>query len=135
MIFTKTNSGGTDKVWFYDMHADGRSLDDKRTPISENDIPDIIARWKELTSTSSANRRPPELVEGSRSEQSFFVSKSDIAAQDYDLSLNRYKETIHEEVLYDPPQQILGELEGLEQDISRGLRELREMLDTPELVP
>jgi type I restriction enzyme M protein len=88
MIFTKTNSGGTDKVWFYDMHADGYSLDDKRNPISDNDIPDIVKRWHNLEAEKSRQR----------SEQSFFVSKADIAAQDYDLSLNRYKETIHQEV-------------------------------------
>jgi type I restriction enzyme M protein len=119
MIFTKTNSIGTDKVWFYDMHADGLSLDDKRTPVLENDIPDIIKRWHNLAHEGSR----------SRSEQSFFVPKADIAAQEYDLSLNRYKETLHEEVSYDPPQKILSELEGLEHDISKGLKELREMLD------
>jgi type I restriction enzyme M protein len=119
IIFTKTNSGGTDNVWFYDMHADGYSLDDKRTAISDNDIPDIIRRYHNPTHEHSR----------SRNEQSFFVSKADIAAQDYDLSLNRYKETIHEEVLYDPPQQILAELEGLEQEIQRGLGELRSLLN------
>ncbi len=118
VIFTKTGLGGTDKVWFYDMKADGFSLDDKRNPTTENDLPDIIARYQSLSNEESR----------SRSEQSFFVPKAEISAQNYDLSINRYKETIHEAVAYDPPQKILDELERLEQDISKGLSELREML-------
>ncbi len=81
LIFNKTNCGGTDKVWFYDMKADGFSLDDKRSPIADNDIPDVVARFKNLE--AEANR--------SRKEQSFFVPVQDIIANDYDLSINKYK--------------------------------------------
>jgi type I restriction enzyme M protein len=118
VLFTKTGLGGTDNVWFYDMRSDGFSLDDKRNPVAENDIPDIIARYRNLS--AEQNR--------SRNEQSFFVPKAEISTQNYDLSINRYKETIHQTVLYDPPQKILDELEGLEQDIQTGLKELRQLI-------
>ena len=119
MIFTKTGLGGTDNVWFYDMRADGYSLDDKRNPTSENNIPDILARYKNLEQETTRTRI----------DQSFFVTKAEIAAQDYDLSINRFKETVHEVVQYDPPQKILDELEGLELEIMTGLKELRGMLE------
>ena len=92
LIFTKTNSGGTDKVWFYDMRADGFSLDDKRNPVSENDIPDIIYRYEHLE----------EEEQRSRKEQSFFVPADEIRANDYDLSINKYKEVERERVEYEP---------------------------------
>lgn len=123
LLFTKTNSGGTDEVWFYDMQADGFTLDDKRTELNhskhENDnIPDILARWEDL----SAER------ERSRTAQSFLVPKGEIAAKDYDLSINKYKEVVYEEVKLDSPSQIIDALELLENDIQKGLRELRSYL-------
>ena len=93
MIFTKTNAGGTDKVWFYDMKADGYSLDDKRTEIDENDIPDIVERFNNLE--KEADRK--------RTEQSFFVDVEEIRENGYDLSINKYKEIVYEEVEYDAP--------------------------------
>jgi type I restriction enzyme M protein len=118
MIFTKTGAGGTDKVWFYDMKADGYSLDDKRTPIEENDIPDIIARF----------HNPEEEFNRKRTEQSFFVDKSDIVANDYDLSINRYKEIVYEKVEYDPPAVILDRLDKLNLDIAAKMKELRGLI-------
>ena len=118
LLFTRTDSGGTDDVWFYDMQADGYSLDDKRTPAAANDIPDIIARW--------GNRAAER--DRARTDQSFLVPKAEIAAQGYDLSLNRYKEVVYDEVAYDPPLVILAELEALEEEIRRGVGELRGML-------
>lgn len=118
LFFTKTNSGGTDHVWFYDMQSDGFSLDDKRTQLEKSDLPDILQRWK--------NRS--EEKDRKRTEQSFLVPKSEIAANDYDLSINRYKEVEYEEVHYDPPKKILADLQELEQEIVEGLKELEGML-------
>lgn len=118
MIFTKTGAGGTDKVWFYDMQADGYSLDDKRTAIEDNDIPDIIGRYNNLKDEE----------ERKRTEQSFFVPKEDIVANDYDLSINRYKEIEHAEVEYEEPLVILARIKQLEEQIVQGLDELREAL-------
>lgn len=98
MIFTKTGDGGTDKVWFYDMTADGFSLDDQRQPIKENDIPDIIKRFN--------NRNSKEEQERARTEKSFFVPKEEIVENDYDLSINKYKEIIVEKKEYDIIQKI-----------------------------
>ena len=131
LLFTKTNVGGTDKVWFYDMQADGYSLDDKRTELNlkkhdENNIPDIIKRWKTLgqggkSGTKEANRP--------RTAQSFLVPKDEIVAtKTYDLSINRYKEIVYEEIDYDPPAQIIKELEGLEKDIAGGMQALKGLL-------
>jgi type I restriction enzyme M protein len=118
MIFTKTNYGGTDKVWFYDMKADGFSLDDKRTPIQENDIPDIIARC--------ANR---EAEEGrSRTEQSFLVPKEEIVENDYDLSINKYKKTEYTPVEYPPTTEIMAELRELQKKIGEEMNALEELL-------
>ena len=102
LLFTKTNCGGTDHVWFYDVQADGFSLDDKRTPIEANDLPDVLARW---------SARDGDERERARTEQSFCVPKADIAAQGYDLSLNRYKEVVHDEVEHRPPLEIIADLE------------------------
>ncbi len=122
LLFTRTDSGGTDDVWFYDMQADGYSLDDKRTPLSNghaaDNIPDIIARWADRDAERGR----------ARTAQSFLVPRAEIAANDYDLSLNRYKEVVYEEVAYDPPLVILDELERLEEEIRVGLGELRGML-------
>jgi type I restriction enzyme M protein len=138
LLFTRTNSGGTDHVWFYDVQADGWSLDDKRTPLlsedklgprprtalSEaehgmNNLPDVRVRWGER---DGAERERP------RTAQSFTVPKADIAAQGYDLSLNRYKEVMHEEVEHRAPREILAELERIEEEIQQAMRELERML-------
>lgn len=126
IIFTKTNSGGTEHVWFYDMKADGYSLDDKRSPLTgdpfkiddwevfkheENDIPDIISRYKNLKDESTRKR----------TDQSFLVPKADIVEQNYDLSINRYKEIEYEEVAYDDPKTIINGKDG-----QPGLRQLAE---------
>ena len=119
VLFTKTNSGGTDNVWFYDMQADGFSLDDKRTPQpGKTDLPDILVRWQ--------NRK--EEAGRARTDRSFLVPKSEIASKDYDLSINRYKEVEHETVKYDSPQEILTRLEKLEGEIAEGLNKLERLL-------
>jgi len=119
LFFTKTNSGGTDNVWFYDMQADGYSLDDKRTPQPEkSDLADILAGWQKRDSEG----------ERARTEQSFLVPKSEIADNDYDLSINRYKEIEYEAVEYDPPPVILERLAKLEAEIAEGRKELEGML-------
>ncbi|WP_301174611.1 type I restriction-modification system subunit M [Actinomadura geliboluensis] len=138
LVFTKTNSGGTDNVWFYDMTADGFSLDDKRTPLlpgekigphpgttlaedehTKNNLPDVLARWNQRTSSE---------LQRTRTEQSFCVPKDDIAAQDYDLSANRYKEVVHEEVEYRSPLGIIEDLERLESEIQQGISNLKGVL-------
>lgn len=119
LIFTKTNTGGTDQVWFYDMKADGYSLDDKRTPQPDKtDIPDILKRWGKLKAEKD---RP-------RTAQSFMVPKAEIAANDYDLSLNRYKEVEHEATEHESPKVILERLAALEAEIAKGRAELEGML-------
>lgn len=138
LLFTRTDSGGTDSVWFYDVQADGWSLDDKRAPLlaedrlgpvprsalgegehGKNNLPDALARWAQR---NGAERERP------RTAQSFCVAKADIAAQGYDLSLNRYKEVVHEEVEHRAPKEILAELATLEKEIFRGMEELEGML-------
>ena len=119
LLFTKTNSGGTDQVWFYDMQADGYSLDDKRMPQPDNsDLADILARWQ--------NRESEH--ERTRTDQSFLVPKDEIANNDYDLSISRYTELDYEAAEYDPPRVILDRLSALEQDIASGRKELEELL-------
>ena len=119
LLFTKTNSGGTDDVWFYDMRADGYSLDDKRTPQpAKSDLADILARWR--------NREAER--ERARTDQSFLVPKAEIAGNDYDLSINRYKAVEYEVVEYDPPKMILGRLAAVEKDIAKGREELERLL-------
>ncbi len=117
LIFTKDPSG-TDKVWFYDMKADGFSLDDKRSEVQENDIPDIVARYHNLEKE----------VDRQRTEQSFFVKKKEIVDNDYDLSINIYKETVYEKVEYPKPEEIMSNLFDLEQQINKELLELNELL-------
>jgi type I restriction enzyme M protein len=126
LLFTKTNSGGTDNVWFYDMQADGFSLDDKRNPQPDkNDLPDILTRWESLKS-EAGDQRSEEVRK--RTEQSFLVPKSEIADNDYDLSINRYKEIEYEAVEYDPPKVILERLAQLDAEIANGRKELEGML-------
>ena len=138
LVFTKTNSGGTDYVWFYDVEADGWSLDDKRTALlpedklgpvprlsledrdhRKNNLPDVLARWSQRN--GSERKRP-------YSAQSFCVSKADITAQSYDFSLNRYKEVLHETIEHRAPNEILADLARLEAQVQQGLKELEGML-------
>ncbi len=118
LVFTKTDAGGTDQVWFYDMKADGFSLDDKRSPIAENDIPDIITRF--FDRESEMNRK--------RTEQSFMVPKQEIVDNGYDLSINKYKKTDYKPVEYPPTEQILSELEQLNRQVEEETKALRQML-------
>ncbi|MGF6905788.1 N-6 DNA methylase [Fusobacterium sp. PH5-44] len=118
LIFTKTNHGGTDNVWFYDMKADGYSLDDKRSEIKDNDISDIIKRF---------HNRDKE-GERKRTEQSFMVPKDEIVGNSYDLSINKYKKTEYVAVEYPPTKEILADLKKIQKEISDGLKELEEML-------
>lgn len=119
LIFDKTGYGGTDDVWFYDMKADGFSLDDKRSKISENDIPDIIERFKNLDNEKDRKR----------TDQSFLVPKEEIAKNDYDLSINKYKEVVYEKVEYEPTNVIMDKIEELQQQIENDLKLLRAMLE------
>ena len=138
LLFTKTNSGGTDNVWFYEVVADGWSLDDKRAPLlpegklgpvpevdlteaehANNNLPDALARW--------AGRDGDER-DRARTEQSFCVARAEIAEQGYDLSLNRYKEATHEEIAHRPPLEILADLDRLESEIQQGMSDLKAML-------
>ena len=118
LIFTKTNSGSTDKVWFYDMKADGFSLDDKRNPIADNDIPDVIARF----------RSPAGEYHRKRTDKSFFVPAEEIREHDYDLSFNTYKETVRAAVIYDAPEVIMDRLHTLEERFLKGMSELSKMI-------
>jgi len=138
LLFTKTGRGGTDQVWFYDMAADGWSLDDKRNPLlaleklgpapkvalvegehEKNNLPDCLARWKQ---------RKDSERERERTAQSFCVPKAEIANEGYDLSLNRYKEIVYEEEEHRPPLEILAELRTIEKEILQGIEELEGML-------
>ena len=142
LLFTKTNSGGTDSVWFYDMKADGWSLDDKRQPLlpedkiglqplrdghsllseaehTKNNLPDVLARW---------GQRHGSELQRSHTDQSFCVPKADIAGNDYDLSINRYKEVVHAASEHLPPQEILAKLAVLEAEIASGMKALEAML-------
>ena len=138
LLFTKTNSGGTVHVWFYDMQADGWSLDDKRQPQldedklgpnpaqplnetehAKNNLPDALTRWAQR---DDGERERP------RTAQSFCVPKADIVALGYDLSINRYKEVVHETVEHDHPLDILAKLKKLEVEIQIDMAELEGML-------
>lgn len=119
LFFTKTGAGGTDNVWFYDMKADGYSLDDKRQPVEDNDIPDIIARYENLAAETDRKR----------TEQSFFVPVQEIIDNGYDLSINKYKEVVYEKVEYEPTEVILGKIEALEAEIQSELGELKKLLE------
>ncbi|MEX1909446.1 type I restriction-modification system subunit M [Janibacter sp. Y6] len=148
LFFTKTESGGTDDVWFYDVQADGFTLDDKRNPTQANDLPDVLARWANVVAERVA--RPAVVDEESspsvvkvrgtglettitehsraRTDQSFLVPKADIVAQDYDLSINRYKEVVHDDVEHRDPLTIIADIEALDDEIRRGHEELKAML-------
>jgi type I restriction enzyme M protein len=138
LLFTKTNSGGTDQVWFYDCQADGWSLDDKRTPLlsddklgpvptavldaadrAKNNLPDILARWQQRDSTE---RERPRIA------QSFCVPRSELLAQGYDLSVNRYKDAVHQEVEHRTPREIFLQLTQLEEEIQGGMKTLERLL-------
>lgn len=118
LIFTKTGHGGTDNVWFYDMQADGFSLDDKRSPVQDNDIPDIIARFRNIEGEKDRQR----------TEKSFFVPKTEIAENGYDLSINKYKKTEYIPVEYPPTSEIMAQLRKLEKQIGTAMDELDKML-------
>jgi len=119
IVFTKTGAGGTDQVWFYDMQNDGYSLDDKRTALADSDIPDIVARFRNLAGEEGR----------ARTEQSFLVPKDEIVGNGYDLSINKYKQSTYVEEDYPHPREILAEIKGLEREIQDGLRELEALLD------
>ena len=110
--------GKTQDVWFYDVEADGLSLDDKRDPVPENDLPDVRLRWA---------KRDPK-TDTDRGSKAFFVSIDEIRENKFDLSINRYKEVAHEEVEYDPPTRILSRLRKLEDEIAADLTQLQEAL-------
>ncbi len=119
LIFTKTGSGGTDDVWFYDMKGDGFTLDDKRQPDEKNnDIPDIVNRWHHM----EKDRK------NTRTDKSFFVPVSEIRANNYDLSINRYKETVYEEKTYNTPAAIIAEIKQLDNERGEALKNLEMML-------
>lgn len=118
LIFTKTGHGGTDRVWFYDMKADGFTLDDKRTPTQQSDIPDVIARFHNLTGEEGRKR----------TEQSFLVPKAEIVGNGYDLSINKYKQVEYKAVEYRPTGEIIAELEELQKQIDDDIKKLKEML-------
>lgn len=118
LIFTKTNSGGTDNVWFYEMHADGFSLDQKRTPVEANDVPDVVARFHNLKAEAARSRK----------EQSFLVPAEEIRQNGYDLSFNKYKEVEREVVHYDEPHVILARIQDLENDIQAALDDINKMV-------
>jgi type I restriction enzyme M protein len=139
LLFTKTNSGGTDHVWFYHMLSDGYTLNDNRTPLlsqeklgaapvfpltseelAKNNLPDIVARWK---------KRDASELKNPRTTQSFAVAKAEIAANGYELNLNRYKEVVHDAADHLPPKQLITELRALEEAIQEGLQEIEEMLN------
>ena len=116
LVFTKTNAGGTDKVWFYDMKADGYTLDQKRTECPENDIPDVIARFKNMDAEATRTRK----------EQSFLVPVEEIRDNDYDLSINKYKEVERIKVEYEAPEVIFGKIATLQEDINKAMSEFKE---------
>lgn len=118
LIFTKTGAGGTDRVWFYDMQADGLTLDDKRQETEANDIPDILSRFADIGNEETRTR----------TDKSFLVPKEEIAQNDYDLSINKYKETAYTPIDYPPTTEILDEIETLETEIAKSLKDLRGML-------
>jgi len=118
LVFTKTGHGGTDNVWFYDMQADGYSLDDKRSEIKDNDVPDIIQRFK--------NRKDEEKRE--RTDKSFLVPVKEIQDNDYDLSINKYKKTVYKPVEYEPTSVILDKIDNLETEVQKELKDLRKLL-------
>ena len=122
LVFTKTNHGGTDNVWFYDMTADGFSLDDKRAEVKENDIPDIIKRFKNLDAEKDRKR----------TDKSFMVAKKEIVDNDYDLSINKYKEVEYVAVEYPPTSEIMANIREIEKQIGQEMDELERLLEHNE---
>jgi type I restriction enzyme M protein len=118
LIFTKTNAGGTDKVWFYDMKADGFSLDQRREEVKENDIPDVIARYNDLKAEENRTRK----------EQSFLVPVEEIRNNDYDLSINKYKEVERVKVEYEKPEVIMSRIMMLEKEIQAAMSDLEKVI-------
>ena len=118
LLFTKTTTGGTDKVWFYDMTADGYSLDAKRILVKDNDIPDIIERYNNLTKENDR----------ARTDKSFFVTKDEIVNNNYDLSINRYKKTIQEKMEYEDTKMIFKQLMDMEEKFQNNLKDLGKYL-------
>ena len=116
LVFTKTDAGGTDKVWFYEMHADGFTLNAKRTPTNEDDIPDLLQRWQNLEAEASRTRK----------DQSFFVPVDEIRKNDYDLTFNKYKEVVREKVVYDDPKDVFARIEALEVQFAAKQKEFKE---------
>ncbi|RLQ21558.1 SAM-dependent DNA methyltransferase [Seongchinamella sediminis] len=127
MIFTK--GGQTDRVWFYDLQADGFSLDDKRTKLSgedSDDLPDLVGQWREYSERVAAGKSVEQWND--KTAKAFFVAKADIANNKYDLSINRYKEVAYEEARYEPPSEVLSRLMSLENEIQNSLKELEALL-------
>lgn len=119
LVFTKTDAGGTDDVWLYNMEGDGFTLDDKRNPDEKHDdIPDILSRWRDLDTEAGRER----------TEKSFLVSKAEIVENDYDFSFNKYTKTEYEHIEYPPTSEILAELDDLNAQLTAGLTELKQML-------
>ena len=119
LVFTKTDAGGTDKVWFYDMKTDGYSLDDKRDQVEENDIPDVISRWNNLAAEDNRSRK----------EQSFFVPVEEIRENGYDLSINKYKEVERVKVEYEAPEVIMERVMARHEAIAKKLLNIKEQLN------
>lgn len=119
VIFTKTGTGGTDRVWFYDMRHDGFSLTTQRTPQEENDIPDIISRFRNLDGESSRTHR----------DQSFFVTADEIRQNGYDLSYKKYHEVERTHVEYEPAETIISRMEQRQVELTAALSELKRMME------
>ncbi|MFC6979192.1 HsdM family class I SAM-dependent methyltransferase [Microbulbifer taiwanensis] len=128
LLFTK--GGSTERVWFYDLQADGYSLDDKRSPIKDNDLPDALEQWRAYRELVLANADAEEIGKrfGDKTQKAFVVDAKDVAGNKYDLSINRYKEVVYEEEQYDPPKEILERLLRLEDEIITELKVLEGML-------
>lgn len=146
LFFTKTNSGGTEQVWFYDMKADGYSLDDKRNLLGsdndqgtpqqtheENNIPDIIERWQTLEPSFERSREHGSEANNPRTAQSFLVPVAEIRENDYDLSINRYKEIVYEKIDYDPPKEVMQRIETIDKDRTALLSKLKGLLLNSEI--
>ncbi len=118
LVFTKTGTGGTDNVWFYDVHADGFTLDDKRQPTERNDIPDLLARWTNLSAE----------VDRARSDQSFLVPKSDIVDQRYNLSFNRYRHRVMTTMEHETPESIITDIRRIASDIQTDLDSIESLI-------
>ena len=119
LIFSKSNANKTDKVWFYDMKTDGYSLDDKRSKLKDSDIPDIIARFNNLDGEKDRKR----------TDQSFFVDKDEIVKNNYDLTINKYKEVVIEKPDYPPTSEIIADIKKLDKEVSENLAELEKLLN------